>query len=274
MLTEVKSCCVTGHLHTGTPLGTTEILHGLNTYVSTPSKASEGKQDTLIFIPDIFGVYTNAKLLVDEFAGKGYRCLMPDVFEGDAVPESELNTIAPNNKVKSEATVVSKAAATAKTGVLLGPWLIKHREAVAKPIIENFVKAVKSEPNTGKVGAVGFCWGGRYALILAQDESPAKVDVAIANHPSFVVQADIEGIKSTPVAIYKGTNDDLLTDDALADLEKVLKGNLGDKVQVKTYEGAVHGFTIRGDLNNEKEKSQKDDANNAALEFIKKAFGN
>jgi hypothetical protein len=33
---------------------------------------------------------------------------------------------------------------------------------------------------------------------------------------AFVVNADIEGIKSTPVAIFKGTNDDLLSDDDLA----------------------------------------------------------
>ena len=30
----------------------------------------------------------------------------------------------------------------------LGPWLVKHREAVVKPIIEGFVKAVKGEPTT------------------------------------------------------------------------------------------------------------------------------
>jgi hypothetical protein len=81
-------------LHTGTPRGTTQTLHGLETYISTPSSPTQGKQDTLIFLPDIFGVYTNAKLLVDEWAGKGYRCLMPDVFEGDAVPEAELNVSA------------------------------------------------------------------------------------------------------------------------------------------------------------------------------------
>lgn len=36
----------------------------------------------------------------------------------------------------------------------------------------------------------------------------------------------------------------------------------------------VHGFTIRGDQDNEKETKAKEDANNAAMAFVAKAFGN
>lgn len=60
-------------------------------------------------------------------------------------------------------------------------------------------------PHRNKIIAVGFCWGARYALIMAQ--SPSKVDVVIANHPSFVSKDDLKEIKDVPVAFFKGDKD-------------------------------------------------------------------
>ncbi|ORY29326.1 putative cytoplasm protein [Naematelia encephala] len=268
--TEVKACCVTGHLHEGTPLGSTQILHGLSTYVSDPKGTSKG---TIIFINDIFGVYPNAKLLADEWAGQGYRALFPDVFDGDAVPVDMLNTIVPNPQVKAEATALSKVADGAKTGATLGPWLVKHREAVSKPKIEEFVQAVRQAEPSSKLAVIGFCWGGRYACLLARDDSPVKVDAVVANHPSFLVNADVEDITFTPVCIIKGTDDDMMSDSALDEVEGILKPKLGDKFEVYRFPDAVHGFTIRGDQNNEKEKKDKEDANEAAMKFVAKSFG-
>lgn len=45
----------------------------------------------MIFLPDIFGVdLVNTKLLADEWAGTGWKVLLPDVFEGDAVGHEHL----------------------------------------------------------------------------------------------------------------------------------------------------------------------------------------
>lgn len=272
--TSIAPCCVTGHLHEGTPLGKTEPRYGLASYISPPKETkSDGKVDRIVFISDIFGIYQNAKLLADEWAGQGYEVLVPELFENGPVDHELLNTIVPNKRVQAEATVISKAADTAKMGAALGPWIVANREAVARPKIEAYVKAVKEDPTTGKVGAVGFCWGGRYSLILAQEDSPARVDVAIANHPSFLVNADVEPIKSVPVAIFKGTEDAMMDEKALDEVEEILKKNLsGDKLLVQRFPGAVHGFTIRGDAVGP-ERDDKEAANNAAFKFVKKAFG-
>lgn len=111
-------------------MGKFEMLHGLRTYVSEPKESKSDKQTVVIFIPDIFGVdLVNTKLLADEWAGNGWKVLLPDVLEGDAISHEHLKTIVPNVRDKEKATLASKAVATATTAANLGPWIVKHREA-------------------------------------------------------------------------------------------------------------------------------------------------
>jgi len=196
--------------------------------------------------------------------------LLPDFFEGDAIPHEHLKAIVPNLRDQEKSGVADKAHSAAVMSTSLGPWLIKHREAVSKPLIEKFFSELRSDPSVGKIVALGFCWGGRYSLLLANDDSPSKVDVGMSFHPSFLVEADVQNISSTPVCILKGDKDAMMSDEALDGIEKILKPKLGDKLFVKNYPDAVHGFTIRGDDMVESEKKMKDDSNNEGIKFAKK----
>lgn len=40
--------------------------------------------------------------------------------------------------------------------------------------------------------------------------------------------------------------------------------------EIVVYSGVVHGWTVRGDLNNKEEKEQKEKATQAAIDFLKK----
>jgi predicted esterase len=53
------------------------------------------------------------------------------------------------------------------------------------------------------------------SLLLANDDSPVKTDVAIAFHPSFLVEADLKNINSIPVGIFAGEEDDMMSIDQL-----------------------------------------------------------
>jgi hypothetical protein len=57
--------------------------------------------------------------------------------------------LVPNLKIKqSEQTLIDKAKTTAESWAALTPFLLKNREAVAKPHIDKFVQAIKAEPST------------------------------------------------------------------------------------------------------------------------------
>lgn len=39
--------------------------------------------------------------------------------------------------------------------------------SVFRPVLESFVKALRTDPAIRKVGATGYCFGGRYSILLA-----------------------------------------------------------------------------------------------------------
>ena len=164
--TGLSACCVSGHIHEGRPEGLTTRIAGLDAYEAIPANKSKAK--TILFITDIFGYsLPNARLLADEFAKAGFYVVIPDVFQGDPVSHELLNTITPRKP--AEVSEVQKTKNTAVTEATLGPWLAKHSDAVSRPLIDGVVKALKEDPEVGKIGAVGFCWGGRYVVLLASE---------------------------------------------------------------------------------------------------------
>ena len=147
--------------------------------------------------------------------------------------------------------VTDKATSTASVGATLGPWLIKHREAVARPIIENFIDKARFIPGTNKVGAIGFCWGGRYAILAAQKQfsfgEGRGIDAAYACHPSLVsIPADFEEVVM-PLSLALGDKDSLLGEKEVGQIKELMQkkqsGEQGDKCksEVRIYEDQIHG---------------------------------
>jgi dienelactone hydrolase len=60
------SCCLTGHLHTGTPLGTFQRIANVNTYVTHPPP-SKANGHIVLYYADVFGMFTNGLLVMDGF---------------------------------------------------------------------------------------------------------------------------------------------------------------------------------------------------------------
>ena len=268
----MSSCCISGSVHSGEPKGREDTIGGLSTYIAEPENKSTSK--SLIFIVDIFGYkFKNVRLLADNYAKAGFYCYIPDVHEGDSLPIEFLQSVEPPLKDKENQGIIDKTKGTVDVMATLGPWLATHREGVSEPLISGFVNTVRQIPGTNKVGAIGFCWGGRYAILQAhgkKEGSVGGVDAAYACHPSLVaIPADFDPV-TKPLSIAVGDKDSLLDTKSNAQIKEILEKKSDVPTEVVQYEDQIHGFALRSDWSSDKDKKAMDDAEKQGINWFNK----
>lgn len=142
-----------------------------------------------------------------------------------------------------------------------------------KPIIDGFIKTVRMVPGTDKVGTIGFCWGGRYAIRSAQGgnyEPGMGVDAAYACHPSLVaIPGDFSPV-TKPLSLALGDKDSLLGQKEIGQVQDAMGKLATVPHEIRIYEDQIHGFTLRGDFTSEKEKKAMDEAEKQGIEWFQK----
>lgn len=222
----------------------------------------------------------NIRLLADKYAEAGFTAYVPDVHNGDSLSPSLLTSVEPTLPAKEQMSFLTKTLATLRAGASLGPWLLRHREAVARPVIEAYITEVRSIPGTDKVGVLGFCWGGRYAILAAQKpfsgQAGKGIDAAYTAHPSLCsIPGDFEEV-SVPLSVALGEKDSYLGESDVNKIRDIMRKKLDGEQGVKSdgevvvYKDQVHGFALRGDQENEKDKKALDDAAQQGIDWFKK----
>ena len=136
------------------------------------------------------------------------------------------------------------------------PWFWNHRAVVTTPIVISFLQILRTENPDAKVGLAGFCWGGKYALIASQKKSSDTplAEAVFVGHPSFLsVPADVEK-PNAPVSLAVASTDIIFSPKSAEKVEKLWKDDPDYKYEMKIYDGASHGFCVRGDMRDEKQK--------------------
>jgi carboxymethylenebutenolidase len=186
-----------------------------------------GSYSGVILLHDIFGVSDHARDVARRFANVGFATLVPDCFA-----RIELGT--------DESRVRERAA--------------RLDDRLTVRDIENAAALLRGLPVcNGKVGTVGFCMGGRSALLLAC--SSDKIDATIdcwggsitpdmgvgALHPIPVV--DLVKNMRRPVYAVFGADDENPSQAHAAELRERLQheGKLG-LVTMETFANAGHAF--------------------------------
>lgn len=93
--------------------------------------------------------------------------------------------------------------------------------------------------SSGGMGAIGFCRGGREAMLFGA--RCREIDVVVAFHPAPMKEQEVVRLKNVPVQIHHGTADESVPVTETQKTEKLLRAQ-GTPVEVFLYEGANHGF--------------------------------
>jgi carboxymethylenebutenolidase len=129
---------------------------------------------------------------------------------------------------------------TAKTPEEMRKALAEHTDSDVLEDIEAGVDYLRGQPfvKAGGIGVLGFCYGGRMAMLYGARSR--NVDVVVPFHPGKVTAAEIARLEA-PVQVHCGTADRHVSVADIRDLEKMLRAQ-STPIEVHFYEGADHGF--------------------------------
>ncbi|KAJ5788100.1 hypothetical protein N7457_003090 [Penicillium paradoxum] len=94
-----------------------------------------------------------------------------------------------------------------------------------------------------RVGAIGYCFGAKYAIRLLQ---PGLCDAAYVAHPSFVDAEELGAIRG-PLTIAAAETDSIFPTSKRHESEDILVKN-GQPYQINLFGGVEHGFAVRADI--------------------------
>ncbi len=192
-------------------------------------------------------------------------------------------------------TLFIKPLLIVRAMVVAIPFFIKNRPAVTKPRVFKFFQAVRSSPppfptNNLKIGVAGFCFGGKYSVLLAQDTPSSRVpaynpstesadgplapliDCAFTAHPSMLnVPGDIEAV-TRPLSVAVGNDDMALKSNLIIKMKDILEKK-GDDHECVILPGAKHGFAVRTDPKDELQMGHAATAEKQAIDWFTRWFG-
>ena len=205
-------------------------LNGEGTFKAYRAEPSGTPTAAIIVIQEVFGVNPGIRQKCDRLAAQGYLAIAPDLFWRIA-HGVELNPDVPTEMQRGLD--------------LFGQF---DQDAGIRDIEASIHKARESLGGSGKVGAVGYCLGGRLAFMTA---CRTDVDASVGYYG-----VGIDGLLGEKHAIAKPVLLHIPTEDGFVDKasQQRMHEGLDDhpKVTLYDYAGEDHGFaTEMGDRRSE-----------------------
>ena len=199
-------------------ISTTENGVQLISYVALPEDASADNPVAGILVaPEWWGVVEHPKNVTERLAEAGYAAVAMDVYG-----EGKLTTDAAMANMWMEQ-------------VLADPDMLMAR---CQLILNDF--SDQTAVNSDKLGAIGFCFGGKIVLDMARVGMPLKAVATFHGNPTPKQPADDKF--TAKVLVAHGRDDSMVSMDAIEDLKRELDAADVDYT-IDVYDGAKHGFT-------------------------------
>lgn len=177
----------------------------------------------VVVLQEIFGVNANMRSVADALAAAGFTAIVPDLFWRQQ-PDVELDPSADRER----ATELMKG--------------LDQDLAVQDALLAaNYVSTLDGA--NGKVGAVGYCLGGKLAYMLSMK---AGIDAA-ASYYGVGIQGALDqmGAVRCPLLLHIAEEDQLCPPESQAAIERATAPHW-NRVKVLRYPGVGHAFARRG----------------------------
>ncbi|MCI0509819.1 carboxymethylenebutenolidase [Chromohalobacter marismortui] len=208
----------------------------IDAYVFTPEHA-DGPLPAVVLFTDIGGLRPCYHEKAQRIANDGYAVLMPNVYYRDASGQ-----IVPEGKSFRDPDV--------------RPTLLEYAgHLTPETQSRDFVALLNGIDNAGefadgKIGVVGYCMTGAFALRMAAEHADRVAAVAgfhsarlaEANDPNSLV--NVVGAIEGRVYFGHADQDELLPPEQIARLDEALAA-AGTHFTTELYKGAAHGFTAK-----------------------------
>ena len=202
-------------------------LGGMDGYLSRP--LGDGPFPALMVISEWWGLDQQTMNIADRFAATGYLSFAPDVYHGERA----------NLGDRDKAAQLSQ----------------KYGPGAPAELAAGF-DALKRQPEcTGKVGSVGFCFGGRMSLALGINR---PVDAVCTFYGGGMQQLfDRLGSLKAPVLGLFGDQDQSIPQGTIHQFDELLD-KLGLEHEIVVYPDSGHAFFRDGDPSVYKPEAAKD----------------
>jgi dienelactone hydrolase len=161
-------------------------------------------------------------------------------------------------------------------------WMTRHKEGPTNKICMDFLASLrKATPKSTKIGMVGFCWGGRYAIRAARESNMIEVDGAkvplvdavVALHPSNLSLPEDAEKPVVPLTIGWGEEDFNTKVELKEKVESIHAkekdaGRTLPEIEHKVYKPGRHGFAVRGNPDDPKERKCLEDSVTHVLDWF------
>ena len=208
------------------------MITDVDVHVAEPTGTVKGG---LVLIHEIWGLADHIKDVADRLAAEGYLTYAPDILSRAGItPQigSELQRLL--NSPDEEERLTAQPTMRERTAPAHDPQYAEWAVPVLKEVVDDLVQRPEVQ---GRVGVLGFCFGGSYSFALAAADDRVRAAVPFYGAPPDLEQ--LTEIRCPVLAIY-GSEDERLMQGLAAVQEKA--ADAGIDLTTKIYGGAAHAF--------------------------------